>query len=280
MFAHPFRLDLSARIEHDLPDPFKDALKKPKAKVLPLATKEQPGTLPGWCSYPGPLDAPDIEILSGGLNAKTIDAAGLWRQGHLLHFGFDIHAQNFSDNGRKLFLNSIHYIARFTEDRPSLRIPGFGTPSPRARDSLARWLDAEGHRLEWFKDRFHALPTDDRAELKKWFMRVSPYLYPDEDAKFHVDEFLQTKGIANHDPKIFQLAQDPEGRKALRRYLPPDAPEDPAALTQWIEKRKDALFFSDWGGYRWYVDELALKRGVPTAKLRGEARADLAEAPR
>jgi hypothetical protein len=36
---------------------------------------------------------------------------------------------------------------------------------------------------------------------------------------------------------------------------------------------KDYLIFSDQGDYRWYIDLLAKKRGIPSSELRGPARA-------
>jgi hypothetical protein len=60
----------------------------------------------------------------------------------------------------------------------------------------------------------------------------------------------------------------------------PDGPvgRDAGAWSQWHAAHAPYLFFSDWGGYRWYVDPLAKKRGVPAAELRGPARADRAAA--
>jgi len=44
-------------------------------------------------------------------------------------------------------------------------------------------------------------------------------------------------------------------RRALARFVPdgPGADADAAAWRTWHEQHEAALFFSDWGGYRWYV---------------------------
>ena len=58
--------------------------------------------------------------------------------------------------------------------------------------------------------------------------------------------------------------------------MEPDAPGPAATAKQWSAWWKDNgayLFFTETGGYRWYLDPLAKKRKVPTAKLRGEKRA-------
>ena len=60
----------------------------------------------------------------------------------------------------------------------------------------------------------------------------------------------------------------------MARYAP-DGPGEKAPAAEWarwVEKNWAYLFFSDTGGYRWYLDPLAQRRGVPTAELRGPAR--------
>ena len=69
----------------------------------------------------------------------------------------------------------------------------------------------------------------------------------------------------------------PAGIDGSFRALVDAAPDAAAeAWSAWIGAHRDVLFFSESGGYRWYVDPLAKRRGVPTAKLRGPARADAA----
>ena len=67
---------------------------------------------------------------------------------------------------------------------------------------------------------------------------------------------------------------DAAGR-LLSRYVPDgpgrDAPAD--AWATWLGENRRYLFFSDVGWYRWYVDPLAKRRGVPTSRLRGPDRA-------
>ena len=60
----------------------------------------------------------------------------------------------------------------------------------------------------------------------------------------------------------------------LRRYAP-DGPagKDAAEWRGWWKENGPYLFFSESGWYRWYVDPLAKKRGVPSASLRGPDRA-------
>jgi hypothetical protein len=64
-------------------------------------------------------------------------------------------------------------------------------------------------------------------------------------------------------------------RRVLKRYVP-DGPRSDASVKQWRawwKENQPYSFFTDRGGYRWMIDPLAKKRAIPTAKLRGPARA-------
>jgi hypothetical protein len=92
-------------------------------EVIPLVKNVGAARQPGWCTYSDTLDSPETEVLCGGINHKT-PAAAIWRQGHLLHFGFDLSPAEMNETGQGLLINSIVYIARFTEDRPITHAPG------------------------------------------------------------------------------------------------------------------------------------------------------------
>ena len=79
-------------------------------------------------------EAPEIEVFCGGINSKTATAAALWRQGNLLHYGFDLSPDEMNEWGKAMLGSAIRYIARFTDDRPIME-----TPSPFAgREFLTR----------------------------------------------------------------------------------------------------------------------------------------------
>jgi len=93
------------------------------------------------------------------------------------------------------------------------------------------------------------------------------------------------KSVHPKDPSAFvhraigQLSQGGEAaRRAallLSRYLP-DGPAGADAETwkAWWKKHAPYLFAIEAGGFRWHLDPLAQKRGVPTAELRGPRRAN------
>ena len=76
--------------------------------------------------------------------------------------------------------------------------------------------------------------------------------------------------------KLADSASAAKARELLQRY----APDGPAAgsaeeWTQWWQANRPYLFYSETGCYRWYIDPLAKRGGVPSDKLQGPARATL-----
>jgi hypothetical protein len=82
------------------------------------------------------------------------------------------------------------------------------------------------------------------------------------------------------DRAITELSRPGTEAERARRMLQRYAPEGPGrtstaqAWADWRKANADYLFFGEAGGYRWYLDPLAKARGVPTASLRGPARAN------
>jgi hypothetical protein len=258
--------------------------------VVPLADPAEGSLPPGWVSYVDPLlESPDVEILAGGLNAKTPNAAALWRQGHLLHFGFDLSPAQMNGCGRSLLENAIVYVARFTQDRAILEVPSpFAGQGYRSRASLAAWLANEKFPLEWFRAAID--PTllaeaggETRADLSRWFEGIRGFLRPNDEGKLAADEEAESLDLPFDRIEAFERAipfLEGERSSAARALLSRIAPAGPgpaasaAAWQAWFAENRPYLFWSDWGGYRWTVDPLAKARRIPTAELRGPARAE------
>jgi hypothetical protein len=242
----------------------------------------------GWCTYSDDFaDLPEVEFFCGGINSKTPTAAGLWRQGNLLHFGFEQSPPEMNETGRNLLLNSIAYIARFTEDRPIAITPSvFAGPVPpalRYPEAIVKRTDRElKHLTNYISASLVAhLRGKDRAEYAKWFEEVRDYLHG--GLQLEIDSDAQALGARLGKPAFFENTLAALGRAETRaravallnRYVPegPGAKASPTDWQSWLKQNQPYLFFSDAGGYRYYLDPLAKKRAVPTAQLRGPARA-------
>ncbi len=227
-----------------------------------------------------------MEVICGGINSKTPKAGAIWRQGHLLHFGFEPSPDRMTEAGQALLVNSICYISRFTEDRPIVHTPCIFVD----RAGIGRLLadpDRDPKDLQYYleKETYEKLATKSRKEISEWYDHVGRFLRAGSDGKLVVDVEAQTFGVSPLTLEFFDrcLAALEDGGSALQasklldRYVPEGAGKGASAQAwrMWLKENQPYLFFSDTGGYRWYVDPLAKKRGIPTTQLRGPARASL-----
>jgi hypothetical protein len=294
IFEQPFPIPLDKMIRIPTPDSFLGELSDSEIEVLPLVDNIEKKWEPGWCTYTGYFDKnPDVETFCGGVNRKTPTAGGLWRQGNFLHFGFEQSPRQMNESGRMLLLNSIEYISHFSQDRPIATTPSvFGGDVAKPRRSPANWLKREGIYAGWAIDLFEPAI---RSELKamdsigsrlEWCQANSKYFAPGKDTLLRIDPDLQAIELAFDTPEFFRRVLDDldstdaeaidRSKRLLDRYVPcgPGAYATSKEWREWYELNKPYMFALDTGDYRWYIDELAKTRKVPSSELRGPSRAD------
>lgn len=268
-------------------------IKEAQVLVLPLVkdvSKEYP---PGWISYREFLvDSPEVEIICGGLSQRKPDGAALWRQGHLLHFAFDLSPAEMNETGKALLINSIAYIARFTEDRPIARTPSPWSSAgdmPRPRSWAENLFASQKPSMVALNSYLSPATVSvvanfDRASYSNWFKENSPFLTCDTKGRLLVDAAAKELGIRFDQPEFFpriierlkDRASAAKARELLNRYAPDGPPAgSPEQWDQWWQANRPYLFFSEQGSYRWYIDPLAKHRANPSVQLRGSARASL-----
>jgi hypothetical protein len=291
VFDGPFKIDRGRMVEILTPEDFRGEIRAAKIRVLPLVDSVGAAWRAGWCTYDYDFAAhPDVEFMSGGVNHKTPTAAGLWRQGNLLHFGFEQSPGEMNETGRNLLLNAVAYISRFSEDRPIARTPSvFAGPAAPSRANLVRRLRNPTWKIEWIgegvvPELWATLNGKSREELVAWAEAEGKYLHPSgAEARLAIDGDLREMGLtferAEFLDAVVRLSGGTEDQRAragrlVERYLPDAKGLDAAGLTAWVGANRAYLFASDTGDYRWYVDPLAKRRGVPSAELRGARRAD------
>lgn len=282
-------IDTQATIQRATPPAFRPQETNATVAMLPLVRDAGRQWSAGWCTYPdGFEDNPDIEVFCGGENEKTARGAACWRQGNLLHFGFQQSPAELNEAGQRLLLNSIAYISRFTEDRPIAVTPSvFAGPVSYPRAYLDRRLGQNGDASDaaWLLSAplVDQLKGQSRAEVREWYAAHRAYLHPGADLKLEVDEDAHTLGAPIDRVEFFDKAlaalrgsgdNAQRAARLLTRYAPAAAPpkDSMAAWEKWLPENRPYLFFSDQGDYHWYVDPLAKKRGVPSHELRGAAR--------
>lgn len=290
IFREPLEVNTNAMVVRPTPPAFKSTVTNATVKMLPLVQNQKATWPPGWCTYPDGFDQnPDVEYFCGGENEKQAAAAACWRQGNLLHFGFEQSPAELNEAGRRLLLNCVAYISRFTEDRPIAVTPSvFSGQVALPRAYLDRRLRDKGDtsEIDWIvsPNVLKALEGKSAEEVRKWYTENRAYLHPGAEAKLEVDKDARTLGIPIDTVEFFDKSVEAlrnggdAAKKAgalLAEYAPLNAPQSSSApkWEAWLKENRAYLFFSDQGDYGWYVDPLAKKRGVPSQQLRGPARA-------
>lgn len=117
------------------------------------------------------------------------------------------------------------------------------------------------------------LGTDDLHPYVAYYTKNLGYLVYTDERKFVVDEDARAFGISNRDVALLDAAiaaldgeHDARGRRILARYTDREF-DVPAAWQAWLDGVRDDLFFSDVGGYRFYVDD---KAGRARESIRGQ----------
>jgi len=196
-----------------------------------------------------------------------------------------------NDTGDALLINSIVYIARFTQDRPIAFTPSvFTAVAPNDRSAIERAFKHSDDPLKLLAyllsdGTYKEFERLNEAERIAWRRENLPYLHANAEGRLVIDEDAKAFAVGPNtlaflERAIGALANSGDGatsaRRLLARYVPdgPNAQAPATVWNAWLSENEDYLFFSDSGGYRWYVDPLAEKRGVKSAELRGPLRAD------
>jgi hypothetical protein len=290
IFEQPFKIERKM-LRIATPPDFRDEIKEPEIEVLPLVNDPKRNWRAGWCTYSADFARyPEVEYFCGGVNHKTPTAAGLWRQGNLLHFGFEQSPAEMNETGQELLLNAIAYISQFSQDRPIAVTPSvFAGPVARSRSSISSALKNRTYRLEWLEQDFDSglwskISPLGRDGMLEWAGQNSRFLHPNTKQQLEMDDDLVAIGAAFDQPEFFEktaagLRTGGEAAERAKRLLERYVPCGPNGGTAdqwaaWWKENRNYAFASDAGIYCWYIDPLARKRGTPTSQLRGLKRAD------
>jgi hypothetical protein len=197
-----------------------------------------------------------------------------------------------NESGQLLLLNAIVYISRFSEDRPiAITRSVFAGRAASSRGSVTSYLRNPKNDVDAVKgivvpEVWKTLSMQpDRNGMIKWAEEHVRFLHPNSVRCLEIDDDLEALGVSFDQLKFFDkvLADLRSNEKAvavralrlLQRYVPTGPNSDAAdAWEMWWKVNQSFAFASDDGDYRWYIDPLAKKRGVPISELRGPRRAD------
>jgi hypothetical protein len=234
-------------------------------------------------------DSPDCERICGGINSKGPMAVAIGRQANLLQWGFYGAPDRMTESAKRAFLNAIVWMKQFAGQAPLVKKQSRGRSwYAQYIDTLAQMKPAQRNdrgqdsHAAWLLGRFPADVTAgdvDVERLRRWYADHEEFIGGGSDRwETAVDADLVQLRLSNRRPGFLdwlleRFAADPGDALALRlarRYLGEEHGRDAATATRWIREQRPFLFFSDTGGYRWFVDGNA--RRAAAAQPRDDGR--------
>ena len=219
-------------------------------------------------------DSPDAEIISSGLNGLTHRAVALGRHGNFFLWGFAGDPAQMTESARRVFINAICYMKKF-DGRPPLA-PAVMPARDMAFVYITWWRQSTDRvrDLEWAKKYFPPEVMDrtkmDPDKMEAFYTENLEYICPD-NGMLGLDRELKDLKLSNRRmefwDKILTRIAKPEKDAAawtlVERYAARKKFKDAAEVHTWFEENKSYLFFTDVGGFGWYVDENARKDNSP-----------------
>jgi hypothetical protein len=253
---------------HDGGSALADAL--PAWRVLNAGPDERDLRRVGLVSDPhGFEDSPDTEWISSGVNSKGPRSLAIGRQANLFLWGFAGDPSQMTESARRVFVNAIVYVRRFDGTQPLVRnaarsrawIPDLLAFASGLKDAQ----DQAGMLERWFGADVWKACGGTVEGLRAWTAANLEQLHEvragEWESHFAVDEDLRALGISNRTPEfltslIARWRADPKDEVAprlLARYVDGQTIANADELERWHKANADRLFFSDMGGYRWFV---------------------------
>ena len=287
----------------------------PKMTVWKAQTKTWPEIDPGLVhGLYGFADSPDCEVFAQGMCMKGPDSVALGRQGNLFHWGFSAKPSDMTPAARRLFVNSLCYIHKFSGNKPVVKKVARGrewalrhaqapvfmsdeylqVEERRLRRDLKQhpgWIpekfsgDAERYiedhltRIRQGEEQFFEMsqPAElrlqfgkDAARFTDYYRTNLEYLRPQvgegREYQFAIDEDVKSLGLSNRKIELLDrcisLLEDNDRSKLALRILERYTNEKFDTASQWrswLTSVRDRLFFSDVGGYKFFVADAAIQ---------------------
>ncbi len=231
-----------------------------KIRVWKVQTKDSPEIDVGLVSSPTGFDEPDSEVISSGLNSKGPESVAIARHGNFFFWGFFARPEHMTEEARKVFANSVAYITRFDGQQPVSKRLNMSRDDLSqyfvwARKSPAILRRAFGNDLV---EKFDG----DVAGLEKHVEANLGFMHTISRREIRVDDDAQAVGIANNDIAILQHCinhfesrnqmKADRAKRLLKRYTH-ESFMTTAQWQQWLDTNRSRMFFSDVGGFKWYV---------------------------
>jgi hypothetical protein len=208
----------------------------------------------------GFTDSPDAEVLALGFNhGKEYGAVGVGRHGNFLQWGYSAPPSKMTDAGKKFFVNCVCYIKRFDGKAPLVR-----TRSSHRLDALRlaalinRIKDKEFFSGSFSSDLMEKYQGDPNG-LVQYYKTDFELIY--RDKVYRIDSELKLLGLDSNRSvdtleRLVGLLRDQTHADTARGLLARYTNESFASAEQWqqwLTANRDRIFFSDVGGYKFFV---------------------------
>jgi hypothetical protein len=254
IFQTPFKVDL----QYDTvptPEEYRNRGLKPgdPLKVWHVQTKSfhtQDGVDAGVVSMgDGFTDSPDAEYIAGGVNHKTPTAVAIGRHGPFFLWGFSAPPGDLTESGRRAFLNSIVYAAKFDHAPLLVRL----TMSSRDRVPwMIGFIAARQAAYASYTERVRQHNRDLAAAREK--AKTAPGTLMAKEK-----ELLGRKELAEKSYDEYARMSD------TRRHFPADVVQrcgdDAVKFTAWYEENRPYMYSTKRFFHE--VDEDAKALGIP-----------------
>jgi hypothetical protein len=208
----------------------------------------------------GFTDSPDAEALVLGFNTgKEYGAVGIGRHGNFLQWGYWAPPSKMTEAGRKLFLNCICYIHKFDGKPPLIRKASSQRFNAIRLAALINLIKDEKFFSSTFPPELKEKYKGDPDGLVRYYRDNFESIYWNK--VFLIDNELKSLGIKSNREietlkKLIYLLKDEKhaetARLLLARYTTQSF-QNAEQWQSWFEDNKNRIFFSDVGGYKFFV---------------------------
>jgi hypothetical protein len=231
-------------------------------KVWKVQTRNSPEIDPGLVSDPyGFEDSPDAEAIASGINSKGPTAVALGRHGNFFLWGFSGQPSDMTPEARKCFVNSVCYIKKFDGQRPLVRKDGQSRQWALIFAAHVSTIKDETVLEQLFPEELRKRFGADAEKYRKYYQDNLEYLRASSPTgMFTVDEDVKGLGLSNRKVELLDrcvsLLEKGENVDVALRVLKRYTGESFAEAREWkawLEKNRGQLFFSDAGGFKFFV---------------------------
>jgi len=220
----------------------------------------------GAVSWEIKADYPDEAetIVLGFAPGKPYYAVGIGRHGNFLQWGWSAAPSKMTEAGRNLFLNCICHIHKYN-NKEFVKIP---INIKVSRNYVFIWFNFlinEPENIDNVLSRFFPQEIVDKyktniEDLQKYYEENVELIYLEKD-RYYIDEDLKSLGLSSNRKvdtieKLIELLSDQSQAELAGQLLVKYTQENfdtPGQWKKWYEDNSKYLYFSDTGGYKFYV---------------------------